>query len=104
MHTVFCLPVHMFFNLKCISFFKFCDHILMLYLIEIFALPTVNQLKSDFRKHMETSKKICRPKKKQVQTSFYSAPTFPIASPPGWVEKRRHFIRPMHLEFRLKTR
>ena len=43
-------------------------------------------------------------KKKQVQTSFYSAPTFPIASPPGWVEKRRHFIRPMHLEFRLKTR
>ena len=34
----------------------------MLYLIEIFALPTVNQLKSDFRKHMETSK-ICRPKK-----------------------------------------
>lgn len=58
----FCLPVHMFFNLKRISFFKFCDHILMLYLIEIFALPTVNQLKSDFRKHMETSK-ICRPKK-----------------------------------------
>lgn len=42
--------------------------------------------------------------KKEVQTSFYSAPTFPIASPPGWVEKRRHFIRPMHLEFRLKTR
>ena len=58
-------------------------------------------IKTRFSETHGNIKNMSSPQKK-VQTSFYSH--ISNRFPPGWVEKRRHFIRPMHLEFRLKTR
>ena len=64
-------------------FIIFRSHIDVVHILfDIFALPIVNHLKSDFEKHMETST-ICRPK--NLGTNIIQPATEPIASPTGLI-------------------